>query len=469
MVADAFDGAGDGDDLDRRGDGARVFHHVGDQLADDRLEFGIDVAVGADHLLGLGGVEAGEGVERLAHQVERGFGQVADADAVLGRQMAGFVDAAHALGDLLGLVAGAFEIGDDLADAEHQAQVGSGRLALGDDVGAIVVDGLFQVVDLAVGFDDGFDAGHFARAVGVDGGRNLGFDHAAHLQDVGTQAAEFFVELAGEVLVFVHVGSPLAHAAGDVVFGALVVRLDEDFVGLAELDHLAQIHVGSVVGDTRCLLHVVGDDEDGDALLQFVHQFLDGAGGDRVERRGRLIEEQQFGVGGQGAGDAQTLLLAAGQVGGEFVQTVLDLVPQGAALERLLDLVVEDALVVLAAHAQAVGDVFVDALREGVRLLEDHADAHAHFDGVDFRRQQVGVVRVEADLALVAVAWVEVVHAVEAAQVGRFAAAGRADQCGDLLVVDRHVDVLQGLGFAVEEIEVAGFRLQRGLVMNLHG
>src|SRR5574343_1709776 len=94
--------------------------------------------------------------------------------------------------------------------------------------------------------------------------------------------------------------SPLAHAAGDVVFGALVVRLDEDFVGLAKLDHLAQIHIGSVVGHPCGLLHVVGDDQDGDALLQFMHQFLDSAGGDRVERRGRLVEKQQFGIGGQG-------------------------------------------------------------------------------------------------------------------------------------------------------------------------
>ena len=119
--------------------------------------------------------------------------------------MAGFVDAADALGDFLGFVAGAFQISDDLADAEYQAQVGSGRLALGDDMGAVVVDGFFQIIDLAVGFDDGFDAGHFARAVGLDGRRDLGFDHAAHLQDVGAQAAELFVELAGEVLAFVHV------------------------------------------------------------------------------------------------------------------------------------------------------------------------------------------------------------------------------------------------------------------------
>ena len=60
VVADALDGAGDGDDLDRGGDGARVFHHVRDQLADDGLEFGIDIAVGLDHLLGQRDVETGK-------------------------------------------------------------------------------------------------------------------------------------------------------------------------------------------------------------------------------------------------------------------------------------------------------------------------------------------------------------------------------------------------------------------------
>src|SRR5574343_2046535 len=75
----------------------------------------------------------------------------------------------------------------------------------------------------------------------------------------------------------------LTHAAGDVVFCALVLRLDEDLVGLAEFDQFAQVHVGRVVRDAGGLLHVVGDDQDGDALFQFMHQFLDGAGGDRVE------------------------------------------------------------------------------------------------------------------------------------------------------------------------------------------
>lgn len=130
---------------------------------------------------------------------------MADADAVLRRHLAGFVDAANALGDLLGLVAGAFEIGNDLADAEDQAQIGSSRLTLGDQVGAVIVDGEFEVVDLAVGIDDVLDARHFAGAVGFNGRRNLGFHQTAHLQHGGTQAGQVFVELAGKVLAIVHV------------------------------------------------------------------------------------------------------------------------------------------------------------------------------------------------------------------------------------------------------------------------
>src|SRR5574343_140104 len=186
-----------------------------------------------------------------------------------------------------------------------------------------------------------------------------------------------------------------AHAAGNVVLGALVLRLDEDFIGLAEFDQFAQIHVGGVIGDAGSLLHVVRHDQDGDALLEFMHQFFDGAGGDRVQGRGRLVEQEQFRIGGQGAGDAQTLLLTAGEVGRQVVQAILHFFPEGATLQGMFNLVVEHALVVFATHTQTVGDVFVDRLREGVRLLEHHADAHAHFDRIDFRRQQVGVVRVE--------------------------------------------------------------------------
>ena len=47
------------------------------------------------------------------------------------------------------------------------------------------------------------------------------------------------------------------------------------------------------------------------------------------------------GLDGDGAGDEQALLLAAGQAGAGRVQAVGDLVPQAGALQRALDDVVE--------------------------------------------------------------------------------------------------------------------------------
>ena len=64
------------------------------------------------------------------------------------------------------------------------------------------------------------------------------------------------------------------------------------------------------------------------------------------------------------------------------------------------------------------------------------------------------VVPVEHDLALGALLRIEAVHAVEAAQQRRLAAARRADQRRHLPVVEVEVDVLQRLELAVVEVEV---------------
>src|ERR1700753_474131 len=77
----------------------------------------------------------------------------------------------------------------------------------------------------------------------------------------------------------------LAEAAGDVVLGTAVARRGEDPAGVVELDQFAEIHEGGLVGDARRLLHVVGDDRDRVVLGQFLDQFLDLGGRDRVERR----------------------------------------------------------------------------------------------------------------------------------------------------------------------------------------
>src|ERR1700755_2024711 len=180
------------------------------------------------------------------------------------------------------------------------------------------------------------------------------------------------------VIVFVLSAEPLlAEAAGDVVLGAAFVRSGEDAGGLTELHQLAEIHEGGEVRDTRRLLHVMRDDGDGVVVLELVDQFFDLGCGDRVERRARLGEQNDFPADRDGAGDAQALLLAAGERQAVGPELVLDLVPQGSALERILDAIVDLGFRQLLVEADAEGDVLVDGHRERRRLLEHHADLGA--------------------------------------------------------------------------------------------
>src|SRR3954453_22488501 len=137
---------------------------------------------------------------------------------------------------------------------------------------------------------------------------------------------------------------PSAEAAGDVILGAPVVRRGEHPAGGVELDQLAEIHEGGEIRHPRRLLHVVGDDDQGVFRFQLVHQLFDLGGRDRVERRARLVEQDDLGPHRDGAGDAQALLLAAGKAQAIGAELALDLIPQRGALESRFHPVVEFAL-----------------------------------------------------------------------------------------------------------------------------
>ena len=110
-------------------------------------------------------------------------------------------------------------------------------------------------------------------------------------------------------------------------------RVGEDLVGRALLDQLAEVEEGGALRDARRLLHRVGDDDD--ACSSARSSSISSSilrGGDRVERRARLVHQDHFRADGDGARDAQALLLAAGEAGARLVQAVLDLVPQAGAL-----------------------------------------------------------------------------------------------------------------------------------------
>src|SRR3546814_2484532 len=80
-------------------------------------------------------------------------------------------------------------------------------------------------------------------------------------------------------------------------------------------------------------------------------------------------------------------------------------------------------------YEMRISDWSSDVCSSDVGLLEHHADARAQLHHI--HRRIVDILAVERDRAFDARAGNRVVHAVERAQEGRFAAARRADERGD--------------------------------------
>lgn len=119
----------------------------------------------------------------------------------------------------------------------------------------------------------------------------------------------------------------LAEPPSDVILGLTEPGPGKNRRGFSHLDKPTEIHKGGVIADSRGLLHVVRDDQNRVLPTQSVDQVLDFASGDRIERRTRLIEQQNLGVAGNRPGDAQPLLLPPRETQPRFTEPVLDLLP----------------------------------------------------------------------------------------------------------------------------------------------
>ena len=64
----------------------------------------------------------------------------------------------------------------------------------------------------------------------------------------------------------------------NVIFGAFILWHREQLLGAVKLNHLAQQEKRSFVGDTGCLLHIVGDHDDGVIFFQLAGKLLDFGG-----------------------------------------------------------------------------------------------------------------------------------------------------------------------------------------------
>ena len=91
------------------------------------------------------------------------------------------------------------KIGDGLDDRDHEPQVARRRLAPGDDLVALLVDGDFELIDLGIVPDHGVAERGVAFDQGVEGLLDLLFDEPAHLQHARADFLEFGVVLPGNV------------------------------------------------------------------------------------------------------------------------------------------------------------------------------------------------------------------------------------------------------------------------------
>src|SRR5665213_1230538 len=95
--------------------------------------------------------------------------------------------------------------------------------------------------------------------------------------------------------------------SGDVIFRLFFRRVLEDDGGVVEFDQMAQQEEAGVIGNARCLLHVMRDDHDGATALELEDQVLDLGGGDGIESGAGFVEQQNFRIDSQCARNTQAL------------------------------------------------------------------------------------------------------------------------------------------------------------------
>jgi hypothetical protein len=192
VVADALEVLGDEGDAHGAADVLRLLDHVGQELAEELHVQRVDRVVGREHLARQIDVAVDEGVERLVQHRRDRLAHARDVDVRLERRL--LVELQGALGQVHRQVADALEVGDHLERRRHEAQVGAGRLAQGEDVQAQVIDRHLGRVDGAIGLD------HPARQVGV--ALHQGLEGVGdHLLDGGAEVEDLLLQLLELVFI----------------------------------------------------------------------------------------------------------------------------------------------------------------------------------------------------------------------------------------------------------------------------
>ena len=223
---------------------------------------------------------------------------------------------------------------------------------------------------------------------------------------------------------------------------------------VGQLHQLAQIHNADAVGNVLDNAQVVGDEQVGQPhLLLQVLKHVDDLRLDRnIQRRDRLVTDDELGVHSQGAGDADALALTAG----ELVRVAVGvLTVQADALEQGDDLV----MALLSVGAQVVD---IDALADDV--ADGHAGGQVGVLEHDLHTAAVGqhingdlFLFVKQDLAVVDDGAVgRLIQAQQGAARRGLAAAGLTDQAQRLALADGKAHIVHGLNVLLVLAHAAG-------------
>ena len=215
----------------------------------------------------------------------------------------------------------------------------------------------------------------------------------------------------------------------------------EQVLRVGHLHDKALVDHGDAVTDEAHHAQIVADEQVGQPTLtlELAHQVQHLGADGHVQGGNGFVSNDEFRVHHQGAGDADALALAAGELVGEAGGK---LGQQTHVVQRLGDLL-GDLLLGVAAPLQAFGDDVVDLgalVQGGHGILEDHLDLVG-----DLAIQLLGdaagdLLAVELDGAAAGG-----VHADDAAANGGFAGAGFAHDAEGLALVDIEADALHGL------------------------
>ena len=201
---------------------------------------------------------------------------------------------------------------------------------------------------------------------------------------------------------------------------------------------MAQVHEGGRIRHARGLLHVVRHDHDRIILLEVKDEVFDFRGRDRIERRARLVHQEDLRLRRKGARDAEPLLLPTREAHPWLAEIILHLVPQRRLLEAPLNDLVELHAIPDPVQTERRRDVVVHGhRRERIRLLKNHPHATADRD----RIVRVDVLVVEEHLTFHPGLRDRLVQPVQTSDERRLAAPrGADDRCrGVFLEVERDV------------------------------